>query len=141
MRFYGSGGADCYQAAIRRFPDVLGIPGKGEIDLPMIRDAATFSDWAVSVRQLVGKELRRQIAFNLLNAMLLALFVCVFAFGLIGNIWQKRAMSWSAGEFMLEIFIFAGLGGMIAFFRAAIARVRLLHKVVGQLNKAATGCG
>ena len=126
---------ECYREIVRRFPHVLGIPGKGELDLPAISDPAAFASWAESVRTLARREIRRQVAFNLLNAMLLAFLAGVFIVGLVSGLAQGQSLP--MGLTILAVILFGALGGAASFIITVVRRERLLRHVLRELNRRA----
>jgi hypothetical protein len=125
---------ECYREIVRRFPNVLGIPGQGELDVPAILDPATFANWADSIRKVARREIRRQVAFNLLNAVLLTSFAGIFILGITIGYIQKGSLP--AGTITMALLVFAAGGGAASFVITGIRRKRVLRHVVQELSLA-----
>jgi hypothetical protein len=134
LKLHNADAPDCYRQIIRRFPHVLGIPGKGDIDLPAIQDPTDLSRWIDTVRRLSKREIRRQMFLNLLNSFLLASFAGIFILGLIMSVVQGHPQLTGIG--VLCLLVTGALGGSTAFAIETVRRARLLRRVQQELNHA-----
>lgn len=132
MKLHCAEAPECYHEIVRQFPHILGIPGQGELDLSAIDDPATFATWAKSIRSLARREIRRQVAFNLLNATLLASLAGIFIFALASSLAQGKSLP--SDLTIMALLVLGASGGATSFIITVVRRERLLRHVIRQLN-------
>lgn len=128
----------CYEAILRRCPNALGLSGEDKIDIPVLQNLTEVVPWAQRIGRAVYHELRRQIAFYLLYAMLFGGYATLGTVGYIARVLAIQRFNFPGITLSTTLICFC-TAGSITFLVAAWHRIiffrKIKHEVSGALER------